>query len=161
MARFAVYSSRCIAAGRRHDSERGGRHGFCVVQINLQNPEIPMKCLIPAIAALMLIGTSYAQATLQGEKPQPVDSSRAQQDPEQRPEPVRKSVEPLAEEKRGETSTKSFEQLDQNKDGKLSKDELGADEAQGMDFSKIDRDGDGTISRDEWNAHWSGRHDKH
>jgi len=125
-----------------------------------------MKRLIPAIAALMLIGTSHAQATLQGEKQQPVDSSRVEQDqvpqnPEQRPEPVRKPVEPLAEDKRGETSTKSFEQLDQNKDGKLSKDELGADEAQGMDFSKIDRDGDGTISRDEWNAHWSGRHDKH
>lgn len=125
-----------------------------------------MKRLIPTIATLMLIGTSYAQATLQGEKPQPVDSSRAQHDdsrrnPEQHPEPVRKSVEPLAEDKRGETSTKSFEQLDQNKDGKLSKDELGADEAQGMDFSRIDRDGDGTISRDEWNAHWSGRHDKH
>lgn len=120
-----------------------------------------MNRFVPAMTALLIASSGFAQTTLEGEKPQPVDSARAEQSPEQPPESTRKAVEPLAEDKRGETSMKSFETLDANKDGKLSKDELGADEAQGMDFSKIDRDGDGTISRDEWNAHWSGRHDKH
>ena len=91
---------------------------------------------------------------------QPVDSARSQENPEQR-EPPQTAIPPLANDKHNDTSTKSFDQLDENKDGKLSKDELGVDEANGMDFSKIDRDGDGTISRDEWNAHWAGRHDKH
>ncbi|HSX61026.1 MAG TPA: EF-hand domain-containing protein [Tahibacter sp.] len=117
-----------------------------------------MKRVIPA--ASLLLFAAVATASLQGEKPQPVDSARSQENPEQR-EPPKKPMPPLADDKRGDVSTKSFEQLDENKDGKLSKDELGADEAEGMDFSKIDRDGDGTISRDEWNAHWSGRHDKH
>lgn len=120
-----------------------------------------MNRLVPALTALLIASSGFAQATLEGEKPQPVDSARAEQNPEQRPESARKAVEPLAEDKRGDSSTKSFDVLDANKDGKLSKDELGADEAQGIDFSAIDRDGDGTISRDEWNAHWSGRHDKH
>lgn len=124
-----------------------------------------MKSLLAA-ATVMFLLTSASQASVQGdsvqgERPQPVDTARAQQDPEQRTEPLRKPIEPLAKEQRGETSTKSFEQLDANKDGKLGKDELGADEAQGMNFSKIDRDGDGAISRDEWNAYWSGRHDRH
>jgi hypothetical protein len=115
----------------------------------------PIVVLMP-----LLFAAATAGAALQNDKPQPVDSARAEQDPEQR-EPPRKAIPPLADDKRSETSTKSFDQLDENKDGKLSKDELGADEAIGLEFSKIDRDGDGTISRDEWNAHWTGRHDKH
>ena len=102
---------------------------------------------------------SAAQAALQSERPQPVDSARAQENPEQR-EPPGKAPAPVAEETARET-TKSFDQLDDNRDGKLSKDELGADEVNRMDFSTIDRDGDGAISRDEWKAYWSGRHDKH
>ena len=119
-----------------------------------------MKRSTTVLALLWLLGSAAAQAALQGEKPQPVDSARSQENPEQR-EPPRKAMAPVADDKSGDTSTKSFDQLDENKDGKLSKDELGADEANGMEFSKIDRDGDGTISRDEWNAHWAGRHDKH
>lgn len=108
---------------------------------------------------ILLLGAAAAQAALQSERPQPVDSARAQENPEQR-EPPGKAPAPVAEETARET-TKSFDQLDDNRDGKLSKDELGADEVNRMDFSTIDRDGDGAISRDEWKAYWSGRHDKH
>lgn len=107
---------------------------------------------------ILLFGAAAAQAALQSDRPQPVDSAQAQENPEQR-EPPRKATAPAADDTAGETPT-SFEQLDDNRDGKLSKDELGADEANRMDFSTIDRDGDGAISRDEWKAHWSGRHDK-
>lgn len=113
-----------------------------------------------AALILLLFGSAAVQATLEGDRPQPIDSARAQENPEQR-EPPRKAMAPAADGKAGETTTKSFDQLDADKDGKLRKDELGADEANGMQFGKIDRDGDGAISRDEWNAHWSGRHDKH
>lgn len=119
-----------------------------------------MKRSIATVMLPLLFAAGAACASVDNEKPQPVDSARAQQDPEQR-EPPKKAIPPIAEDKSKNTSTKSFEQLDENKDGKLSKDELGADEAIGLEFSKMDRDGDGTISRDEWNAHWSGRHDKH
>ncbi|HWU52359.1 MAG TPA: hypothetical protein VN153_06030 [Tahibacter sp.] len=130
-----------------------------------------MKRRIPAIALVLLGGTAAAfampppQPALQGERPQPVDSARAQQNPENPEErtmpPSRKPLDPLTEERQSDTATKSFEQLDTNKDGKLSKDELGAGKEASIDFSRLDRDGDGMISRDEWNAYWSGRDDKH
>jgi EF hand len=113
-----------------------------------------LKCI--AAVALLSAGSSLA---ISQERPQPVDSASAEKNPEQL-QPPQKPVTTLAEDRQGETSTKSFEQLDQNQDGKISKEELGADEAQGIAFSKIDRDADGVISRDEWNAYWSGRDDK-
>lgn len=116
-----------------------------------------------AIVIALLAGTAAAQSpqsALQGERPQPVDSARAQQDPERRIAPAPKPLDPLAEERQADTAMKSFEQLDTSKDGKLSKDELGAGQDASIDFSRLDRDGDGMISRDEWNAYWSGRDDK-
>ncbi|WP_257388991.1 hypothetical protein [Tahibacter caeni] len=124
-----------------------------------------MKRAIPFTAIVLLAGAATAlsqqQPPLQGERPQPVDSARAQQDPERRVAPARKPMEPLVEERQTDTATKSFEQLDANKDGRLSKDELGAGKDASVDFSRLDRDGDGMVSRDEWNAYWSGRDDKH
>jgi hypothetical protein len=125
-----------------------------------------MTMTIPSllmITALGLSAAAFAQAPpagLQSERPQPVDSAQKAQDPEQRVMPTPKPADPVAGEKRSEISAKSFDQLDADKDGKVLKNELGADEAQGMDFSRIDKDSDGAVSRDEWNAYWADRPDK-
>lgn len=119
-----------------------------------------MKTRLIVFAALAVSGvaTTSDAAT---ERPQPVESARAEQNPEQPPQSARKPVDPLAAEKRSDTALTSFERLDTDKDGKLSKTELGGEDGAGLEFSRIDRDGDGSISRDEWNAHWQERKDKH
>lgn len=117
-----------------------------------------MKRCLSTIVAVALLGLVVsAHATEQ--KPQPVDSARAGQEPEQRP-PLPKPLQPVAPDKR-DSPLASFDQLDADRNGMLSKSELGADEVAGLEFSSIDRDSDGTVSRDEWNAHWAGRQDKH
>lgn len=118
-----------------------------------------MKRSLSTITASALLGLAVSAYAAE-QRPQPVDSARAEQEPEQRTPPPPKPPQPVAADKR-DSSLASFDQLDADKNGKLSKSELGADEAVGLEFSKIDRDGDGTISRDEWNAHWAGRQDKH
>ena len=120
-----------------------------------------MKLTSYLIGTVLGLSAAALAQVPQSERPQPVDSAQQQQDPERRQMPTPKPAEPQpAPEKRGDVSAKSFDQLDANKDGKLVKDELGADEAQGMDFSRIDKDSDGAISRDEWNAYWTDRPDK-
>lgn len=115
-----------------------------------------MNTRLTAVAVLLLAGA----ATAATERPQPVDSARAEQNPEQPPQSAAKPVDPLAADKRNDTALTSFERLDTDKDGKLSKTELGGEDGAGLEFSRIDRDSDGSISRDEWNAHWQERKEK-
>jgi len=140
-------------------SPAGTLRALCPARQSALPPECAMKRFSSLIGAVLLSATVFAQAP-QGERPQPVDSAKSQQDPEQRLAPTPKPADPVAKEKRGEISGKSFDQLDANKDGKLGKDELGADEAEGLDFSRLDKDGDGAVSRDEWNAYWTDRPEK-